>query len=152
MLEAFLTLIPVFVTPLFVLYVVGTFTRVHRRSGIIGLLVGAGYGVVALYDREYDAIDWLSPSVTGRWEAFIWSTVVTAVTMFLVTCVLGRDDGRRRSSGASENSNWVDRSRESLGPVREHPFQGTVPRLLRPGWIAVALLAAASYSVFVFLW
>ena len=41
MLQAFLTLIPVFVTPLFTIYVVGIFTRAHAKAGIVGILAGA---------------------------------------------------------------------------------------------------------------
>lgn len=46
MLIQFLDLTSTFVIPLLTLYLMGTFTRVHRSSGTIGLLVGAAYGVL----------------------------------------------------------------------------------------------------------
>ena len=52
MLGAFRSLISVFVTPLFVLYLAGTLTPTHRRSGLVGLLTGGAYGVVAFLNRE----------------------------------------------------------------------------------------------------
>ncbi len=67
MLQAFLTLIPVFVTPLCGLYLVGVFTSAHRRSGVIGILAGASYGIIALLDREIVDIVWLPAWFTGRW-------------------------------------------------------------------------------------
>jgi SSS family solute:Na+ symporter len=138
MLEAFLTLIPVFVTPLFVLYLAGTLTRAHPRSGIAGLVAGAAYGVVALCDRELDLarLRWLPSWFTGRWEAFLWSAAITAATMALVTAALGRD-GRPPAAGI---------------PVREHPFARRVPAWLEPRWLAAVLLVATTSVVLVFFW
>ncbi len=39
MLQAFLTLIPVFVTPLLTIYLIGIFTAAHRKAGIAGIMV-----------------------------------------------------------------------------------------------------------------
>ena len=48
MLLFYLELTSTFVIPLLTLFLVGTFTRVHHTSGLIGLLAGALYGIIRL--------------------------------------------------------------------------------------------------------
>ena len=150
MLKAFLTLIPVFVTPLFTIYLAGVFTRAHRRSGLIGLIAGSLYGVVALYDRETLDVAGLAPWFTGRWEALGWSMVITSVAMAVTTRVLGRQP--IDETQVARASDWLERSRKELPPLREHPFACQVPRFLNPGWIAVVLLLLSAYLVFGVFW
>lgn len=161
MITAFTTLIPVFVTPLFTVYVLGVTTRVHRRSGIIGLLVGSTYGVLAFYDRAIhgegvfpDTLTRLWPELptwlTGRWPAFCWSLLITSIAMAAATLILGRDSGN--TTTWSEDRGWLHRSREELPALREHPFAGDVPLALQPRWAAALLLAAATYATLVLFW
>ncbi len=148
--KAFTTLIPVFVTPLFTVYMLGVLSRVHRRSGLIGLLVGSTYGILALVDREvYDLVavpSWL----TSRWPAFCWSLMITALTMAITTCILGQDQGN--TTTWSEDKGWLHRSREQLPALLEHPFKGRVPGYLQPRWAAGMLLLAAAYATLVLFW
>lgn len=145
MLDAFTTLIPVFVTPLLTMYVVGVLTPAHRRSGVIGLLVGALYGMFALYCREAPRIDRLPNAssvplwLIDRWAALCWSLLLTAATMALVTLVLGRQ--RRDDLLHVDHTGWLARSREALPPLRESPFAGGVPWWANP-WLITAVLAA----------
>ncbi len=96
MLDAFTTLIPVFVTPLFTIYLAGVMTRANRHSGLLALGVGSLYGLFALYCREAPRIDFLpDPSgvplwLVNRWAALGWSFAITALTAALSTLVLGR--------------------------------------------------------------
>ena len=150
MMEAFMTLVPVFVTPLFTVYLAGAFTRAHRKSGLIGLLGGGLYGVVAFMDREIYDVAWLPAWFTGRWEAFVWSMLFTGGAMAVATLVLGRHAADAEPEPDSEG--WLQRSRTELPPMKEHPFRDRVPGLLRPEWIAGALLAAGTYIIFVLLW
>jgi len=150
MLEAFLTLIPVFVTPLFTIYLAGIFTRAHRRSGLVGLIVGGGYGLVALLGREQVAFESLPDWLTGNWPAYLWSVAITAAAIAVTTCLRGRDDGRLVLRG--DDDGWLARSRDDSIPAREHPFAGDIPKLLRPQIFAVALLLVAAYLVFAVLW
>jgi SSS family solute:Na+ symporter len=112
MLKAFTTLIPVFVTPLFTIYLAGVLTRVHRRSGLVGLAVGGSYGVIALVDRQFSNMPALPPWFTERWVALLWSVAFTFVPMLLTTLWLGREqpdaEERWRERG------WLERSREEL--------------------------------------
>lgn len=159
--KAFTTLIPVFVTPLFTVYILGVLTRVHRRSGIIGLLVGSTYGLLALYDRDIHELGLLPTGLsslwpeiptwlTSRWPAFCWSLLITSLAMAAATLILGRDRGD--TTKWSEDKGWLHRSREELPALKEHPFAGELPRYLHPGWAAGLLMIAAVYATFVLFW
>jgi SSS family solute:Na+ symporter len=157
MLDAFISLIPVCVTPLFVVYLAGVATRVHRRSGLIALLVGSAYGFVALYAREAAKIDWLPNAawmpwwLSDQWPTVAWSLCITCAALGVSTAVLGLE--RRGKVAAFHETGWLERSREKLPPLREHPFKlQRVPLWLRPEWYAAALLAGTAYVVFVLFW
>jgi len=148
--NAFLTLVPVFVTPLFTIYLFGVLTRVHRKSAIAGLTCGAVYGMIALLDREVRDTAWIPTWFSGKWPAFCWSMSLTGLAMIAVTLWLGRQpaDDRLRL----EQTGWLARSREALPVLREHPFAEQVPWLLRPHYLASALLAVTAYLVFGVFW
>lgn len=150
MLKAFLTLIPVFVTPLFTLYVVGVFTRAHARSGVIGIACGAIYGLVALYDREMMDGVWLGSWFTGRWEALAWSMVITSSAMAVATMVLGKCPEKQLSKG--DSSGWLAKSREELPELLERPDERFAPRWAKPEWFAAALVLFTAYLVFGLFW
>ncbi len=156
MIKAFTTLIPVFVTPLFTIYVLGVLTRVHRRSGLIGLLCGSAYGLIALYDREatriawLPEIEWLPSWFTGRWVALSWSFLFTSLAMIATTCVFGAEPAGAESK--FKEAGWLEQSRGELPPLREHPFRKSVPLWLNPIWYAVALMAFSCYVVFGLFW
>jgi hypothetical protein len=150
MLKAFLTLIPVFVTPLFTLYVVGVLTRAHARSGVIGMCFGAAYGLVALYDREISDRAGLAPWFTGRWEALAWSMVFTGAAMAVATMVLGRCPDRRLVQGPADG--WLASSREQVEALRERPEDVAIPRWANPVWFAVLLMVCAVSLVFGVFW
>jgi SSS family solute:Na+ symporter len=156
MLDAFTTLIPVFVTPLFTVYILGVLTRVHRLSGLIGLVVGSAYGLFALYCRESPRLAFLpTPTdvplwLSDRWAALCWSLLITASAMATTTLVLGRQRDPELLSFHEEG--WLERSRETLPPLREHPFRTRIPWWLNPvGW-AVLLVLGTAYVVFGVFW
>ena len=153
MLEAFLTLIPVFVTPLFAIYAVGAFTSAHAHSGLVGLVCGGLYGLVALADREIYDIDWLSPWFTGRWAAYSWSLLFTCLAMGITTLWCGVN---RRSkvwpAKTPAATSWLQRSRDEMPALLEHPFPKTVPLVLSPFLFATVLLVITTYLVFVTFW
>ncbi len=152
MLKAFLTLIPVFVTPLFTIYLLGVFTRAHRRAGVIGIIFGALYGVAALYDREIDNVGWLASWFTGRWVALCWSMIFTLAGGVIATLIWGKYVSEKEGEFPRQMSSWLERSRESLPPFREHPFSGKVPFFLRPSLIAAVLLGATTICLFTWFW
>jgi len=156
MLQAFTTLVPVFVTPLFTIYVLGVATRAHRKSGLVGLIVGSAYGLVAFYAREAGKIEalpdlrWLPWWFTDRWPAFAWSMLFTSLGMLAATAVCGLHP--RGEIAEFRETGWLERSREGLPQLRETPFSAGVPVLLQPRWYALLLLAFCGYVVFVAFW
>lgn len=153
MLKAFLTLIPVFVTPLFTLYLLGVFTKCHPRAGIVGMLTGALYGVVALWDREISDISVLEPWFTNRWIALPLSMIFTTLGAIVATFIWGKYRAEIKESAfdASE-AGWLMNSREKLSPMPEHPFSGAIPILLRPGLVATFLVIVTTFLLFAFFW
>lgn len=149
MLQAFLTLIPVFVTPLFTVYLIGVFTRAHSRAGIVGIVLGAVYGVIALIDREIMDIEWLPAWVTGRWHALLWAMATTAVGAFGTTCLFGRLPADHE---AKQLSGWLRSSSCSLERIPDHPFTHSPPAWLRPEFLAILLIAMTVFVLFSFFW
>ena len=147
MLKAFTTLIPVFVTPLFTVYMLGVFTRVHRRSGIVGLICGAIYGVIALYDRQFHDLAWL-PTVVHRTlgRVFLVDPVHAAFPCCLVTAILGAENLAQDEKWTEQG--WLERSREDLPPFAlEEESSSTKANLL-----AVGLLLFCAWVTLVWLW
>jgi SSS family solute:Na+ symporter len=145
MLKALITLIPVFVTPLFTIYIAGVFTPVNRRSGIIGLLIGALYGTVALIDRQFWDIAALPVWISERWVAFLWSIAFTLGPMLATTAWLGREGPLAEQLWREQG--WLQRSREELPAFDAAPCGNTRTETL----LAVALLIVCTGTLVV-LW
>ncbi len=152
MLQAFLTLIPVFVTPLFTIYLIGIFTRAHSRSGIAGIVTGAFYGVIALVDREIVDISWLDAWFTGRWPALLWAMAFTAGGALLATLVYGKCSLENLPHRPSGQSGWLQSSSSSLKPLPEYPFDRPPSRWFSPEKLAIALIALTASVLFTFFW
>lgn len=148
MLQAFLTLIPVFVTPLFTVYLIGILTRAHARSGIVAILAGACYGVLALYDREVENLVWLPAWFTGRWPALMWAMAVTATGAALATLVFGKQTTNR----AAQQTGWLQASSRSLKTLPEHPFAQPPSRWFCPEALAAVLIVVTASILFTFFW
>ena len=152
MLQAFLTLIPVFVTPLFTIYLIGIFTRAPRRAGMWGIASGAAYGLLALWDRESTGAYWLADWFTGRWAALPWSMVFAALGALAATLVYGKWDGKEDPAHKPSNA-WLRNSSANLAPLPDHPFKpGPLPFYLRPGLYATVLLSLTIAIIAVYFW
>jgi SSS family solute:Na+ symporter len=149
MLQAFLTLIPVFVTPLFSVYLIGLFTRAHAKAGIAGICAGACYGVVALIDREIIDILWLPAWFTGRWPALMWAMVFTGLGSLVTTLVLGKCSAENLPP---EQSGWLRDSSRLLDTLPDYPFDRPPPRWLSPEILAVVLITSTAFILFKFFW
>ena len=150
MIQAFTTLISVFATPLLVTYLAGVMTPAHRRSGLLGLVVGASYGVIALVDRVFYDVAWLPTWFTSRWTSFGWSILFTGSAIVLTTLLLGRQSQDQLAE--TKDTGWLLRSREELPALREHPFADHVPLWLNPLPWAVLCLGGSVWVVFVTYW
>jgi SSS family solute:Na+ symporter len=73
------------VIPLFTVYLMGVLTRVHRRSGTVGLIIGIGYGLSAfLGDRWGLPFMW-----TNTWWSYLWGILITSGAMVAASLVYG---------------------------------------------------------------
>jgi len=92
MIFTYLKVVGAFVVPLLTVYVLGTFTRVHRSSAMPALVLGVLYGLVAL-NAEKLAIKndvWLLPSsFMDSYVTALVGCLVTALTMFLISIIRG---------------------------------------------------------------
>ncbi len=146
MLKAFTTLIPVFVTPLLTIYLMGVFTRVHRSSGIVGLICGGIYGVSAFLNREFGQLPFLPYWFTESWVAYTWSIGFTMTPMLLVTGILGRENLEQEQRWTE--TGWLERSRDELPPLpEENPIAARNAAIM-----AVGLLIFTAWVVFGWLW
>jgi SSS family solute:Na+ symporter len=92
MMMFYLNLVAAFVIPLLTVYLMGIFTRVHRRSGTIGLLAGVAYGAWRLIASKLatEAGVAIMPAIMlDSFAAYPISLLITAGTMIIVSLVLG---------------------------------------------------------------
>ena len=157
----YLRITSVAVIPLFTVYMMGTLTRVHKRSGVVGLFVGIAYGCSSLLGDRYglDLPFWW----TNAWWAYLWSIVFTSSAMLSTTLYWGwarKEDlgslvyasSKEASAGGANEDNetvqgtWLEQTRRSVQPVPEYPFAippGGLPWYRRP------LIWATSFSIVV---
>ena len=73
------------VIPLFTVYLMGVLTRVHRRSGTVGLIIGIGYGLSAFIGDQ-----WGLPFMwTNTWWSYLWGILITSGAMVAASLVYG---------------------------------------------------------------
>lgn len=154
MIQAFRTLIPIFVTPLFTIYLLGVLTRVPHQSGLVGLIAGSLFGLLGFIDRELVDLEWLSPLLTEKWYAFPCSMIVTTVAMFAATLKWGwlKKDVLLEIDTKSSKHNWLSESREQLPRIKDTPFSKPLPQYLNPNWYAVLLVALSFWIIFGLFW
>ncbi len=176
MLLFYLRLAGAIAVPLMTVILMGVFTRVHREAGIVGLLVGLGYGLSAVLA---DFNEWPLPVwYQNTWWTYLWNLVLPAVSMLIASKAIDwrrgpvRDEAlrgliyaRREDPAALRplmarrladlEGTWLQKTLMEA-PIRpEYPFavgEGGPRWYLRPGvWIGV-YLAVASMLLFVVLW
>lgn len=162
--------------PLMTVILMGVFTRVHRQTGAVGLLVGLAYGVSAILADVYH---WPLPVwYYNTWWTYLWNLVLPAFSMLLASrlidlrhgptpdeelrgLVYARHEDRREVRElmgkrlVALKDTWLHKTLVQA-PIRpEYPFEvgaGGPPWHLRPGvWIA-GYLSLACYLLFVALW
>ena len=128
MVSFYLRLTSVFVMPLFTVYMMGALTRVHRQSGLVGLSVGALYGLSSFVGeaRGWDLPFWW----TNTWWAYLWSVCLPAAAMLAYSLAWG----------------W-----ESPRPAQPKAAEEALPLLAQPGVWAVTFFAVIGGLV-VYLW
>ncbi len=156
MIQASRTLIPIFVTPLFTIYLVGVLTRVPRQSGLVGLLAGSLFGILGFIDRELIDFYWMSPLLSEKWYAFPCSMIVTTFAMFVATLKWGwlaADDlVDQAESNVSDKASWLSKSSQELRDIKDSSSSIPMPEYLNPNWYAILLLAFSSWIIFGLFW
>jgi hypothetical protein len=132
MVDFFISITSVFVTPLTVVYLLGMYTRVHRRSWIVGMVAGAVYGIIRM-----QLADQLPLWLADKYAAYLWSAGITVTVMLAASAVMGWESG--------------EEDLEEL-KVCESPFGKHVPGWARPEIWAVALLAGVLMIIVLVMW
>ena len=115
----YLDLVAAFVIPLLTVYLMGVFTRVHRKSGTIGLLAGVIYGVWRLIAANV-ATETPASFFCQRWmidsfAAYPISLLITAITMLLVSLAFGFEP---RGNYAACRARGLAAEKSGTGTVR----------------------------------
>ena len=151
MLLFYVDLVGAFVIPLLTLYLMGIFTRVHRRSGAIALAVGVTYGALRL----------LAPSVAESWGvailprfmlenygSYVLSVALTAGTMVVMSLFLGWEP--RKAPLHEEAGGWLRSSQLQVSQIK--PASAAPGSKLWPVVLAVAVIAIGVVLTFVVFW
>jgi SSS family solute:Na+ symporter len=150
MMMFYLDLVAAFVMPLLTVYLMGVFTRVHRKSGTIGLLAGVAYGACRLIAGKLatdSGISLMPDVMLDSFAAYPISLLITATAMLLVSVILGFEP--RGALLKPEVSGWLSESQREAEP----PDPGiadargnALPALL--GMAVVVLGLALSFVIF----
>ena len=168
MVEFYLNITRVAVMPLFTIYLMGALTRVHRRSGTVGLIVGIGFGLSAFLGNYLDLelpIWW-----SNKWWGYLWSLILPASSMVLYSICYGwipKDatqglvfsgsslpkEGKETTIALTDT--WIERTRKSVPQMPEYPFpipeQG-IPWYLKPHLWIFAFLSVMAFLNFYLFW
>jgi len=115
MVSFFLSISSVFVVPLLTLYLMGRFTPVHRRSGVIGLCAGGAYGLARLWIDSHHI--YLSYFLTNKYAAYSYSMLITAASMVLASLVFGWE--KKGELRAVEVDGWLGRSQAEARALQD---------------------------------
>ena len=151
--DFFVRITSVFVTPLMTVYLMGVLTPVHRRSGLVGLIAGAIYGLAASnLGGSADAPGLLPFWFTERFAAYSWSVGITAAAMLAASLLPGWNQQNARH--AARSSAWPAHSGDALPEMVASPFAAgrRVPWWAQPALSAALLLTASGFMVFGVLW
>ncbi|MDG2381745.1 MAG: hypothetical protein P8N76_08725 [Pirellulaceae bacterium] len=117
MIFTYLKIVGAFVVPLLTVYLFGTFTRVHRSSALPGLIIGVGFGVVALNAPKL-AIEsnlWLLPPVfMNSYATAPLGCVLTAITMLLITLTRGWTSPKELYIQSQTPDSWLSQSQKQI--------------------------------------
>jgi SSS family solute:Na+ symporter len=153
MLLFYIDLTSTFVIPLLTLFLMGVLTRVHRRSGLIGLLIGAGYGVLRLLAApiaETYGIAVLPSIMINTFAAYLFSILITSGTMVLVSLLLGWEpDGELLHA---ERKGWLRSSQLAIQQIESAPQTHTALESWLPFVLAVITVAIGCTLSFLVFW
>ena len=151
--DFFVRITSVFVTPLMTVYLMGALTRVHRRSGLVGLIAGSIYGLAASNLGGGADVPGLLPFwFTERFAAYSWSMGITAAAMLATSLLWG---WTKDAQQVIRPSGWLAPSQQALPENISSPFAirgQRVPWWAQPALSAALLLTLSGIMVFGVLW
>lgn len=149
MLMFYIELVGAFVAPLLTIYLMGTFTRVHRKTGAIGLLAGVAYGVLRLLApliAETFGIAVLPAVMADGLAGWVFCVLVTGGTMLVGSLAIGWEPAGKPLH--EEASGWLRSSRVEAREIglTQQPAGNAWPAILGVAVILVGVLL--SFVVF----
>ncbi|MCP4193961.1 MAG: hypothetical protein GY768_25410 [Planctomycetaceae bacterium] len=117
MIFTYLKIVGAFVVPLLTVYLLGTFTRVHRSSALPGLMVGVGFGVVALNAPAlaFKSDLWLLPPVfMNSYATAPLGCLFTAITMLFITLIRGWTASDELYVQPPATDSWLSQSQQQI--------------------------------------
>ena len=152
MLLFYIDLTSALVIPLLTLFLMGAMTRVHRKSGVIGLVVGTLYGVLRLLApliAEHFGVAVLPRALVNTYMAYPFSMLLTGSVMVLVSAFAGWEPRGISLVRNQEQSPWLRTSQLAVRELQEE--EDSSARAL-PAYLAVALFAVGCLLSFVVVW
>ena len=146
MFNTWLEMVNVFVVPLLTLYLMGIFTRVNRRAGAIGLVVGMSYGAWAWIARGAaveHGVRLLPAALLETFSTAPVSMIVTAASMILVSVVSGLE--KRGALRFEEASEWLRESRRQIPAPAGADDSGIWPLVLGLAVVAAGVVLSAVF-------
>ena len=151
MLLFYVDLVGAFVIPLLTLYLMGVFTRVHRRSGAVALAVGVTYGglrLLAPWAAERWGVAILPQVMLENYGSHTLSMLLTAGMMVVMSLFAGWEP--RGAALHVEAGGWLRSSQLQVSRIKT---ADVAPRSeLWPILLAVAVIAAGIILTFVVFW
>ena len=146
----YLDLVSAFVVPLLTIYLMGFFTKVHRRSGTIGLSCGVIYGIVRMLTPvcvEHFNVSFLPAIMLNEAASYIWSMVITAGTMFVYSLFAGWETEHKLRH--LERAGWLRNSQLEVTHITSDP-EPAFTKL--PFLLGIAVVLLGMYLSFVVFW
>ena len=153
MLLFYIELTSAFVTPLLTLFLMGSLTRVHRRAGLIGVLVGVGYGVMRLLAApiaEAYGVAILPSIMTNAFAAYVFSILITAGSMVLFSLFAGWEP--RGELLHEEKTGWLRSGQLALRQLKPAPDPQTTAVFRLPAVLAVLAVTIGWGLSFLIFW
>ena len=148
MLLVFLDWVGAFVTPLLAVYLMGSFTRVHRSSAVFGLGAGIAYGslkLLAPYIATRFGVAILPPLLVNNYASTVFGLLLTAAVMAIVTGLRGRE--LTREPRVPDDAGWLA---SSSGAIRQQKRSSWSRTKLPAALGALTAIAGAVLGLVVF--
>lgn len=177
MVAFYLRLAGAIAVPLMTVILMGIFTRVHRATGIIGLLAGLAYGMLAILA---DVNKWGWPVwIVNTWWAYLWNLVIPAGAILIADAQITKARGPATDDElrgliyapaevpqadlgalvsrrlAAIRGTWLEQTVREAPQMLRFPFPipaAGLPWYQRPATLACSYLGIVCFLLFFVLW